>query len=103
MEKSREKTLQEPEETNMPKKTTKAKASSPSRISHQDMEDLVHARHWDPFSMLGPHSFQRDGRTWLAIRAFVPGVQSVTVLPSGGAPCPGPPINDSLEAVSWTR
>ncbi len=44
------------------------------------IEAIVHARHGDPFAILGPHGTGSD-RT---IRAILPGAETVTVLDGGG-------------------
>jgi 1,4-alpha-glucan branching enzyme len=45
-----------------------------------ELETLVHAEHFDPFQILGPHWIKRDGRQALAIRAYRPDATSVTVV-----------------------
>ena len=47
---------------------------------HGSVEAIVHARHGDPFAVLGPHGTGADR----VVRAFVPGAESVTVLDRGG-------------------
>jgi 1,4-alpha-glucan branching enzyme len=49
-----------------------------------DLEALAHGRHTDPFAVLGPH----DVGTALAIRAFWPRAQSITVERAGGPAVP---------------
>ncbi|MGI4942241.1 MAG: 1,4-alpha-glucan branching protein GlgB [Janthinobacterium lividum] len=44
------------------------------------IEAIIHARHGDPFAVLGPHGAGRD-RT---VRAVMPGAEAVTVLDRGG-------------------
>jgi len=45
-----------------------------------DMESIAHAAHSDPFCFLGPHWIEREGKRFLAIRAFRPGALEVSVL-----------------------
>ncbi len=54
-------------------------------VSLPDIEALLGARHWDPFSVLGPHPVDRDGATLLAIRVLVPGASDVSILPRGSS------------------
>ncbi len=65
----------------MPKTTGKkmSRAYTPS-ISKNDIELLVSARHWDPFSVLGMHEVKVNGRKRIAIRVLAPGSNSVTIL-----------------------
>jgi 1,4-alpha-glucan branching enzyme len=49
-------------------------------VSGQAIDDLLGGRHPDPFSLLGAHAV--EGKT--RVRVFVPGAQSVAVLPSAG-------------------
>ncbi|MGF1462908.1 MAG: hypothetical protein ACFB2Z_07050 [Maricaulaceae bacterium] len=48
-------------------------------VAPADVEALIEARHSDPFAVLGAHR-RADGRR--TIRAFLPGAQSVRVLPA---------------------
>lgn len=41
-------------------------------ISQKDMDLLVHADHWDPFSVLGPHETTIAGAKGIVVRAFLP-------------------------------
>jgi 1,4-alpha-glucan branching enzyme len=45
-----------------------------------DVERLLRAEHWDPFSVLGPHAIVEDGRSVLAVRAFAPDAREVSVI-----------------------
>jgi 1,4-alpha-glucan branching enzyme len=60
-----------------------ASSTTPAwRISDEDVESIVKARHADPFSVLGPHA-TADG---VVIRAFSPHAESLAAIPqSGGA------------------
>jgi 1,4-alpha-glucan branching enzyme len=51
--------------------------------SMTDIEAIAGARHWDPFSVLGPHPVRAGDETLLAIRAFVPGAEAIRILPKG--------------------
>ena len=46
-------------------------------LNDSEIDLIRHARHGDPFSVLGPHT-EADGRLWL--RAFLPGATHVVVL-----------------------
>ncbi|WP_198375645.1 1,4-alpha-glucan branching protein GlgB [Neoroseomonas rubea] len=50
------------------------------RAEEQAIADLLAARHGDPFALLGPHEVAGG----LAIRAFVPGTETLTALLPGG-------------------
>ncbi|MGA2637796.1 1,4-alpha-glucan branching protein GlgB [Methylocella sp.] len=50
------------------------------RLSDEDVEAILKARHADPFAVLGPHA-SADG---VVIRAFAPHAESVTALPEEG-------------------
>ena len=65
----------------MPKTSAKKKkpAYIPS-ISKEDIELIVRARHWDPFSALGMHEVKVKGRKRVAVRVMAPGSVGVTVL-----------------------
>jgi 1,4-alpha-glucan branching enzyme len=41
---------------------------------------IVHTDHFDPFRVLGPHLIEQKGKQALAVRAFLPGAVSVTVI-----------------------
>lgn len=44
------------------------------------MERLIRAEHWDPFTLLGPHSLHEQGTTMTVVRAFLPEAEEATVL-----------------------
>jgi 1,4-alpha-glucan branching enzyme len=50
-------------------------------VSRDDVDAIVAARHRNPFAVLGPHPVSVDGRPAIAIRAFVPGAQTIRLLP----------------------
>ena len=47
---------------------------------HEDVENIVHAEHSDPFGILGPHWIDRGSARLLAVRAFRPGATECAVL-----------------------
>ena len=49
-------------------------------LSRNDIELLVGARHWDPFSALGPHVVEEGGKRFVSIRVIQPRAQEVHVL-----------------------
>jgi len=57
----------------------------PPTASENDIEALLGARHWNPFSILGPHPIESGGETLLSIRVVLPGASKVWVLPRGGS------------------
>ena len=52
-------------------------------IRKSDIERLVGARHWDPFSVLGPHVVEEKGRRFVSVRVIHSGAQSVVLLRDG--------------------
>ncbi len=44
----------------------------PGTVHKEDIDLLVGARHWDPFSVLGPHVVDLDRKKAVAIRAILP-------------------------------
>ncbi len=51
---------------------------SPPATSQSDIDLIVHANHWDPFSILGPHELPSDNgklKTWI-VRVFLPEAHS---------------------------
>ena len=44
------------------------------------LDDVVHARHSDPFRVLGPHWVERDAKSSLTVRAFRPGATEASVV-----------------------
>jgi 1,4-alpha-glucan branching enzyme len=44
----------------------------PGTIRKQDIELLAGARHWDPFSILGPHVIELNRKKAVAVRAILP-------------------------------
>ena len=45
-----------------------------------EVEQIVHTEHSDPFQVLGPHWIERDGRASIIIRAFHPTAVNVSVI-----------------------
>src|SRR4051794_40287653 len=56
---------------------------APPTISREIIDHLVHANFWDPFSVLGPHEVERDGKPARAIRAFLPEAKNAWVVMPG--------------------
>jgi 1,4-alpha-glucan branching enzyme len=51
-------------------------------VAHtDDIERLIRAEHWDPFSLLGPHRVAGNGDSHGVVRAFLPGATEAAVLP----------------------
>jgi 1,4-alpha-glucan branching enzyme len=58
-----------------------------SSLGTSDIDLLVGARHWDPFSVLGPHVVEGTGRPFVSVRVIHPRVQTVNLLrDDDGAP-----------------
>ena len=51
-----------------------------STASFDDVERIVSTNHHDPFQVLGPHLVERDGKTALAVRAYLPDAKQAFVL-----------------------
>ena len=45
---------------------------SPPSLSPDDLNLLIHANHWDPFGVLGPHEIAAGGAKGRMVRAFLP-------------------------------
>src|SRR5271165_1954679 len=58
----------------------KAAAANPQGALQQAFELIARGEHSDPFSVLGPHWIEQDGKKSLAIRVFRPNAAEVTVL-----------------------
>jgi 1,4-alpha-glucan branching enzyme len=56
---------------------------APPTISREAIDHLIHGNFWDPFSLLGPHEVERDGKPALAIRAFLPEAKNAWVVMPG--------------------
>ena len=67
----------------------------------QALDRIVHAEDSDPFSILGPHWIDRDGKRVLAIRTFRPGATETVVLWRGSATFPAYQIHPAgfFEAI----
>lgn len=52
-------------------------------VTKEVIRAIVRGEHGDPFAVLGPHAIKRRGKNVVVIRAFLPGVEKVTVLPLG--------------------
>ena len=53
---------------------------------------IVRGEHGDPFAVLGPHVITQRGQGAVAIRAFFPGAEKVTVLPTESDRPPRPMV-----------
>ena len=54
-------------------------------LRKQDLDLLVGARHWDPFSVLGPHVVEEGGSRFVSVRVIQPRAREVQVVRDGGA------------------
>ena len=54
-------------------------------LSKKDLDLLVGARHWDPFSVLGPHIVKGEGKSFVSIRAFQPRARGIQMVRDTGA------------------
>ena len=45
-------------------------------LSGDQIEPIIHAHHWDPFQVLGPHVVALDGASAWTVRAFLPEARS---------------------------
>ena len=52
-------------------------------LTRKDINLLVGARHWDPFSVLGPHVVEEGGKRLLSIRVIQPRAREIHVLREG--------------------
>lgn len=48
-------------------------------VTSEQIEQIVRNQHHDPFSVLGPHMIQQDGKTVWAVRAYLPQASQVWV------------------------
>lgn len=55
----------------------------PATLDSAQIETLVRGEHGDPFAVLGPHVLPEEGGSKVVIRAFRPGVLTMTVMPLG--------------------
>ncbi|HSB72063.1 MAG TPA: 1,4-alpha-glucan branching protein GlgB [Candidatus Methylomirabilis sp.] len=64
--------------------------AAPGDLHAADIQAIAAGEHGDPFAVLGPHRVQGDGRTDVAVRAFLPGIETARVVPkvTGLAPLP---------------
>ncbi len=51
-----------------------------THVTLDSMGALVEGTHQDPFDILGPHPIEQDGRTVMAVRAYLPETQQAWVL-----------------------
>src|SRR5512141_3312177 len=54
-------------------------------LRKKDLDLLVCARHWDPFSVLGPHIMEEEGKSFVSVRAIQPRAREVQVVRDNGA------------------
>ena len=54
-------------------------------LRKQDLDLLVGARHWDPFSVLGPHVLEEKGKRYVSVRVIQPRAREVQVVRGTGA------------------
>jgi len=54
-------------------------------LRKQDLDLLVGARHWDPFSVLGPHVLEEKGKRFVSVRVIQPRAREVQVVRGSGA------------------
>jgi len=59
-------------------------------LAQLDVEAIVRGRHGDPFAVLGPHRVHAGAGPGIAIRAFLPDVEAVHVVPTEPASLPRP-------------
>ena len=50
-----------------------------SNLPQQQIEQLVKGHHWDPLSVLGPHTIQQNGAAGVVIRCFLPEAKEASV------------------------
>jgi len=50
-----------------------------SNLPQQQIEQLVTGHHWDPLSVLGPHTIQQNGAAGVVIRCFLPEAKEASV------------------------
>lgn len=63
------------------------KTSDRSSTAQEDLQRIIHADHWDPFTVLGQHPLTIDGRPARVIRAFLPHARKAWVVDlAGGEP-----------------
>src|SRR3990172_5320735 len=55
-------------------------------LRKQDLDLLVEARHWDPFSVLGPHVVDEGEKPFVSIRVIQPRAREVQVVRDDGSP-----------------
>ena len=54
-------------------------------LRKKDLDLLVGARHWDPFSVLGPHLLEEKGNRYVSVRVIHPRAREVQVVRDNGA------------------
>ena len=57
----------------------------PGTVQQQDVDLIVGARHWDPFSVLGPHVVDLNRKKAVVVRAMLPlAARAYVVVPEEG-------------------
>ena len=67
--------------------TQTSPSAGASTVPAEDINLLIHANHWNPFTILGPHEVEQPGgKRAIAIRAFLPEAKNAWVVdPASGA------------------
>jgi 1,4-alpha-glucan branching enzyme len=57
-------------------------------VSEDELNRIVYAYHFDPFTVLGAHLVQLKGKPAVSVRAMLPAAEQAWVVPDGGEPAP---------------
>jgi 1,4-alpha-glucan branching enzyme len=68
-------------------------------LTKEVVRAIVRGEHGDPFAVLGPHVITQKGRGVVTIRAFLPGAEKVTVLPTDSDRLPRPMVRIHAEGL----
>ena len=49
-------------------------------VSREQVDQIIHNQHTNPFDILGPHAIEKDGKTLWAVRVYQPQATTVTVI-----------------------
>ena len=49
-------------------------------VSREQVDQIIHNQHTNPFDILGPHAIEKDGQSLWAIRVYQPQATTVTVI-----------------------
>jgi 1,4-alpha-glucan branching enzyme len=55
-------------------------------VSEDELNRVIYAYHHDPFTVLGAHPVQLEGKPAVSVRAMLPGTEEAWVVPDGGLP-----------------